>query len=57
MLRAISFLLAVAAALPLLTLVSLAAVTPITRWGWLYLVGGTLMESFAEFPKRSTFPV
>ena len=43
MLRAIAFLLALAGALPLLALVALAVVTPITRWGWLYLLGGCLL--------------
>ncbi len=43
MLRAVAFLLALAGALPLLALVALALVTPITRWGWLYLLGGCLL--------------
>ncbi|HSH78416.1 MAG TPA: hypothetical protein VLA19_07780 [Herpetosiphonaceae bacterium] len=43
MLRGIIFLLALAGALPLLALVALAVVTPITRWGWLYLLGGCLL--------------
>ena len=43
MLRGITFLLALAGALPLLALVALAVVTPITRWGWLYLLGGCLL--------------
>ena len=43
MVRGIVFLLALATAVPLLTLVGLAAATPITRWGWLYLLGGSVL--------------